>query len=130
MLQDLAEEFQVQVITTTHSPYLLNMKDPASNILLCRRVTYKQLRETECVETKGENWMAPFGQALGLSAEEFMPWKSLILSDAEEVLLVEGDTDKEYFEMLRDEAHGENRLLLKGEIISYEGTGSLSNSAS
>ncbi len=37
VLQDLAEEFQVQVIVTTHSPYLLNLKEPGSNILLRRR---------------------------------------------------------------------------------------------
>ncbi|MGH8728709.1 MAG: ATP-dependent nuclease [Burkholderiales bacterium] len=95
VLQDLAEEFQVQVIVTTHSPYLLNLKDPASNILLSRRSSYRQLRETERVDTTGENWMAPFGQALGLDAEEFKPWKSMLLAAADTILLVEGDTDKE-----------------------------------
>jgi energy-coupling factor transporter ATP-binding protein EcfA2 len=128
VLQDLAEEFGVQVIVTTHSPYLLNLRSPGSNVLLRRRTAYNQLRDTERVDTTGENWMAPFGQALGLDAEEFRPWKTLILGNGDAILLVEGDTDKEYFEMLRDEAHGQNRLSLQGEIVSYEGTGALSNS--
>lgn len=127
VLQELAEEFRVQVLVTTHSPYLLNLKEPRSNILLRRHSTYRQLRETERVDTSGDNWMAPFGQALGLDAEEFKPWKTMLLAGSDAILLVEGDTDKEYFEMLRDQAHGNNRLLFQGEIVSYEGTGALSN---
>ncbi len=127
VLHDLAEEFKVQVIVTTHSPYLLNMQQPASNILLQRRTAYRQLRDTERVETTADNWMAPFGQALGLDTEEFKPWKGLLLNGSDAILLVEGDTDKEYFEMLRDGAHGPNRLTLSGEIVSYEGTGALRN---
>jgi len=127
VLHDLAEEFQVQVIATTHSPYLLSMQDPASNILLRRRTAYKQLRDTERVAITPDNWMAPFGQALGLDTDEFKPWKALILSGSDAILLVEGDTDKEYFEMLRDQAHGQQRLVLHGDIVSYEGTGALRN---
>jgi len=127
VLQDLAEEFEVQVIVTTHSPYLLNLKEPGSNVLLRRRTLYRQLRETERVDTSGDNWMAPFGQALGLDTEEFKPWKSMLLAASDALLLVEGDTDKEYFEMLRDPSHGNNRLFLQGEIVPYEGTGALEN---
>lgn len=127
VLQDLAEEFQVQVIVTTHSPYLMSLKDPASNILLRRRSTYRQLRETERVETTGESWMTPFCEALGLGTEELKPWKGLMLAGSEAILLVEGETDKEYFEMLRDEAHGQNALRVPCEIIAYDGTGALSN---
>ncbi|MGH9760353.1 MAG: ATP-dependent nuclease, partial [Blastocatellia bacterium] len=86
ILHDLAEEFQVQVLVTTHSPYLLSMQNPISNILLRRRTTYKQLRDTERVAITADNWMAPFGQALGLDAEEFKPWKGLILSDSDAIL--------------------------------------------
>ena len=127
ILHDLAEEFQVQVIVTTHSPYLLSMQDPTSNILLRRRTVYKQLRDTERVAITADNWMAPFGQALGLDTDEFKPWKALILNGSDAILLVEGETDKEYFEMLRDQAHGQHRLVLQGEIVSYEGTGALRN---
>lgn len=127
VLRDLAEEFCVQVIVTTHSPYLLNLKDSASNILLSRRTTYNQLRATERIDTSGDNWMAPFGQALGLHAEEFKPWKPMMLASVDTILLVEGETDVKYFEMLRGAEHGSNRLQLQGDIVSYEGTGSLSN---
>jgi len=127
VLHDLAEEFQVQVIVTTHSPYLLSMQDSTSNILLRRRTVYKQIRDTERVDTGDDDWMAPFGQALGLDAEEFKPWKALILSGSDAILLVEGETDKEYFSMLRDAAHGANRLNVPGDVVSYEGTGSLRN---
>ena len=65
VLHDLAEELKVQVIVTTHSPYLLSMQNPTSNILLRRRILYKQLRDTEHADTSGEDWMAPFAQALG-----------------------------------------------------------------
>jgi predicted ATP-dependent endonuclease of OLD family len=127
VLQDLAEEFQVQVIVTTHSPYLLNLRDPSSNILLRRRTVYRQLRETERVQTDGDNWMAPFAHALGLDADEFKPWKQMLMGRTDAMLLVEGETDKEYFEMLRKPEHGINRLRFRGEIVSYEGTGALSN---
>ncbi len=127
VLHDLAEEFRVQVIVTTHSPYLLSLDRPSSNILLQRHVRYKQLQETERVDTSGENWMAPFGLALGLKSEEFTAWKQLFLVESDAILLVEGKTDKEYFEMLRDDSHGTSRLAFTGEIVSYDGTGSLSN---
>ena len=124
ILHDLAEEFDVQVIVTTHSPYLLSIQSCESNILLRRRSIYKQTRDTERVDTSGDDWMAPFGQALGLDAEEFKPWKALILSGSDAILLVEGETDKEYFSMLQDQVHGANRLVLPGEIATYEGTDS------
>lgn len=127
VLQDLSKEFQVQVIVTTHSPYLLSIDEPKANILLRRRTQYNQLRNTELVDTSGENWMKPFGLALGLESEEFKPWKELMLSGSDAILLVEGDTDKQYFEMLRDSAHGANRLEFSGDIVDYDGTGALQN---
>ena len=72
--------------------------------------------------------MAPFGQALGLDTDELKPWKAMMLARSDVILLVEGDIDKEYFEMLRDPTHGANRLLLESDdIVPYEGTGALSN---
>jgi putative ATP-dependent endonuclease of the OLD family len=127
VLQDLAAEFQVQVIVTTHSPYLMSLNDPGSNILLRRRSTYRQVRDTERVETTGESWMTPFCEALGLGTEELKPWKALMLSGSDSILLVEGEADKEYFEMLRDEAHGQNGLRVSCDVVSYDGTGALSN---
>lgn len=127
VLQDLAEEFQIQVLVTTHSPYLLSLNHPESNILLSRRQNYGQLRETQRVDSAGENWMTPFGQALGMSSDEFKPWQKLFGSQSEAILLVEGETDRAYFEMLREPAHGANALSFDGDIIAYEGTGTLKN---
>ena len=127
VLQDLAAAFSVQVIVTTHSPYMLNIANPSANILLDRRIYYNQPLETQHIPTAGEHWMQPFGQALGLNAEEFKPWRNLFLSSKDALLLVEGDTDKEYFEMLRAPAHGACQLKFDGEIAAYDGTGSLSN---
>ena len=46
VLHDLAEEFQVQVIITTHSPYLLSIQSPQSNILLKRHLGAAPFRWT------------------------------------------------------------------------------------
>lgn len=127
VLQDLAEEFNIQVLVTTHSPYLLSLNHPESNILLSRRAHYGQLRETQRVDSSGDNWMTPFGQALGMNSDEFKPWQSLFGSQSEAILLVEGQSDKEYFEMLRDASHGTNALTFDGDIIPYDGTGTLKN---
>jgi putative ATP-dependent endonuclease of the OLD family len=50
--------------------------------------------------------MEPFALSLGLSDDSFIPWRELFFSQPEAVLLVEGDTDREYFELLRSEDHG------------------------
>lgn len=128
ILHDLSKEFDVQVIVTTHSPYLLSMDTPSSNILLGRRIEKKQLKETERVNTSGEEWMAPFVHSLGLNTEEFKPWKTLLFSPSDAVLLLEGETDKEYFTLLKDAAHGANQLRFSGEIIAYDGKDNLQNS--
>lgn len=127
VLQDLSEEFGVQVIVTTHSPFMLSVSSPAANVLLCRKEHYHQPRETQRTDTTGQHWMVPFSEALGLVDDELKPWTDLLLNQSDAILLVEGETDKEYFEMLRSADHGSHRLAFDGEIVSYEGTGSLSN---
>ena len=127
ILQDLAEEFKIQVISTTHSPYMLNQNSPQSNILVERKVIRNKLRQTLHVDTSGDNWMEPFGLALGLDNKDFIPWKDLFFKDSESIILVEGDTDKEYFELLRDPVHGENRLYFDGDIFPYNGKDNLKN---
>jgi len=82
VLQDLSEELKVQVITTTHSPYMLSKDSPEANILLQRHISYNQQRETERLDTSGEHWMEPFGLALGLNSEEFVRWRDLFLRKA------------------------------------------------
>jgi energy-coupling factor transporter ATP-binding protein EcfA2 len=127
VIRDLADEFSVQVIMTTHSPYMLSMRTSESNVLLRRRVIKDQMRQTERVDTTGDNWMRPFAEALGLDSEEFEPWKRMFSAVSERILLVEGSSDKEYFEMLRKDAHGPSRLCFDGEILPYEGAGALAN---
>ncbi|MDH4319191.1 MAG: ATP-binding protein [Desulfobulbaceae bacterium] len=127
ILQDLAEEFQVQVIVTTHSPYLLSHDNPLANILLDRKLVSNQVRETVVIETEGERWMEPFGLALGVTSSDLQPWKQLFFSNSDCILLVEGETDKEYFELLRDPCHGDKGLCFEGEIFPYGGSGNLKN---
>lgn len=127
LIQDLCEEFKVQVLVATHSPYFLSQQRPESNVLLRRRSEGGQLRCTERIEVGTENWMEPFAQNLGLANPEFEPWRELFFSRTSRILLVEGDIDKEYFEMLRDESHGVHRLNFDGEVFAYGGTGTISN---
>ncbi|MCH2555701.1 MAG: ATP-binding protein [Alcanivorax sp.] len=127
VLQQISNEFGVQVITTTHSPYMLNQSCPESNILLERNMFRKQLRETRKIDTSGENWMEPFGVVLGLANEEFQPWREIFFSESKSHLLVEGKTDKEYFELIRHSCHGANKLDFDGDIFPYEGCGNLKN---
>lgn len=127
ILQQISTEFGVQVITTTHSPYMLNQASPESNILLERDIYRGQLRATQLRDTAGENWMEPFGVVLGLSNEEFRPWREIFFSESKSYILVEGKTDKEYFEMLRNEEHGNRKLDFEGEIFEYSGCENLKN---
>jgi predicted ATP-dependent endonuclease of OLD family len=121
VLQHISEEFKVQVIVTTHSPYMLSQDDPSSNLLLERHFERNKMRETRCVDTSGEKWMEPFGTALGIDNEHFHPWKDALFGKRDMLLLVEGDTDKEYFEMLRDSKHGTKGLKFSGDILAYGG---------
>jgi putative ATP-dependent endonuclease of the OLD family len=127
VLQSLAEEFKVQVLATSHSPYMLSQDKPESNILLERTTTRKQLRGSVRVNTTGDNWMKPFGLSLGIDNDEFIPWREMFFSSSDCLLLVEGDTDKEYFELLRDPKHGEHQLKFTGEIYPYGGCGNIRN---
>lgn len=127
VLRDLAAELDVQVIVTTHSPYMLNLEDSAANILLQRRILRGKPKETQVTDTEGDQWMSPFAEALGVAAEELGPLRSLFFSGHKKILLVEGTTDKEYLELLRSPEHGEQRLVLDGEIFPYGGKDVLKN---
>jgi predicted ATP-dependent endonuclease of OLD family len=121
VLQELSEEFQVQVIATTHSPYMLSQSDPRSNLLLERQFERQKMRGTRVVDTSDERWMEPFGTALGIDNAQFVPWKEALFSKHDKLLLVEGDTDKEYLQLLRDARHGSKALKFDGEILAYGG---------
>jgi predicted ATP-dependent endonuclease of OLD family len=127
VIRDLSLEFKVQTIVTTHSPYMLSVEKAESNILLERPRKGKRLLQTEVIETSGDKWMRPFANALGVDNEDFNSWKSILFRGTDELLLVEGEGDKEYFKELQKEIHGANKLDFDGEIFAYGGSGFFSN---
>lgn len=130
ILQDLANEFKIQVIVTTHSPYLLSHKTQQANILIDRDLKSKAKdKGSVIIDTDNENWYEPFALALGINGEDFGPLKTTIFNDSNSVVLVEGQIDKEYFELLKDSAHGVNSLKNNIEIYPYGGADVIKNTA-
>lgn len=127
ILMDLSEEFNIQIITTTHSIYMLNNKNPAANILLTRNEKRGSLRDTQVIPMDKKNWMQPFSTVLGLSNETFDLWKDVIFSSSKRFIFVEGEIDKRYLEYFREPKHGKSALVFEGEIYPYHGTGFLEN---
>lgn len=128
ILQDLAIQLQIQVITTTHSPYLLSFKESTANILIDRDTKPKSKNfGSFVVKTDDVNWYEPFAFALGINESDFGPMKDVIFSGNSKILLVEGIIDKEYMLFLQDEIHGENALRKDLEIFSYDGADNLKN---
>lgn len=127
MLQDLAQEFQIQIITTTHSPYMLSLTNSDANILLGRTTEKSKLLGTYQIPAVGDNWMEPFGKALGIDNSAFESWRNVLFKSADRILLVEGKTDVAYFQLLKDNRHGDKKFSFDGEIFPYDGTGFFSN---
>lgn len=127
LLQELAQELGIQIIASTHSPFMLNRVLPSANILLRRRLHRGQLQETELVDTSGENWMEPFSEHLGIVSPEFNYWHSLFSSHDSRVLLVEGEMDKEYFIFVRGVLGNRSGLPEDVEIVPYGGKDALKN---
>ncbi|MBP6237561.1 MAG: AAA family ATPase [Saprospiraceae bacterium] len=127
ILQDLSKELEIQVIATTHSPYLLSHHNPKSNILVKRNIVRNKTRESIIEEIKGENWREPFELALGMVGPEFESLKEAFFSKENNIILVEGTIDIEYFNLLRDKKHGAKRLQFDGELYAYGGFGFLNN---
>jgi predicted ATP-dependent endonuclease of OLD family len=71
VLQDLSQELEIQVIATTHSPYLLSHHNPKSNLLLKRKTYRKKNRESFIEPIDSNNWRKPFELALGMVGPEF-----------------------------------------------------------
>lgn len=126
ILQDLAVEFKIQIIVATHSPYLLSHKEPKANLLLERDLTGKE-KGSKLISTDGEKWYEPFALSLGITGEDFGPLKSTIFSNESDIILVEGESDKEYLELLKKAKHGKNKLDFTGEIFAYGGAGNIKN---
>ncbi len=128
VLQDLANELQIQVITTTHSPYLLSFKNPEANILIDRDTRPRSRNVSSfVVKTSEDKWYEPFALALGINEADFGPLKDVIFSNNSKVLLVEGQIDKEYFDYFQKAIHGENALRSDIEIFPYDGADNLNN---
>jgi len=123
----LSAELGIQIIVTTHSPYMLNQVEPASNILLSREVKRKTALQTFVVDTAGDNWMAPFSDHLGLPPAEFSALRALFSSYRSKVLLVEGEIDKEYFCLLQKNTYSCGCLDADIEIVPYGGKDTLKN---
>ncbi len=127
VLSKLAEDFQIQILATTHSPYMLNQKTPEANLLLQRKVSRKKLKETEKVDTSGDDWMLPFADNLGVVSDEFLPWEKIIGSDCSKIVLVEGVIDVEYFDIIKTKYPEIYSLPKDVEIVGYGGKDALKN---
>jgi predicted ATP-binding protein involved in virulence len=127
ILQDLSKELEIQVIATTHSPYLLSHHNPKSNILVKRNIVRNKTRESIIEDIKGDNWREPFELALGMVGPEFESLKEAFFSNENNIILLEGVIDLEYFNLLRDKKHGNKRLQFEGELYAYNGFGFLNN---
>ena len=126
VLQDIATELKIQILVATHSPYLLSHKKPKANLLLERNLGNKS-KGSKLINTDGDKWYEPFALSLGITGEDFGPLKSTIFSGTNDIILVEGTSDKEYFELLKKDYHGENKLKFNGEIFPYGGAGNIKN---
>ena len=127
ILRTLSLEFGLQTIVTTHSPYMLNRDEPASNILLCRDTRKGKNRQTCVVDTGAENWMAPFAEHLGIAPEEFTAWRPVFSAYKSRVLLVEGQVDKDYFEFFKKHPMTTDGLDRDIEVVPYGGKDTLKN---
>ena len=123
----LSSELGIQIIVTTHSPYMLNQVEPASNILLSREIRRKTAYQTIVVDTTGSSWMAPFSDHLGLAPAEFASLRPVFSSHKSKVLLVEGPSDQEYFCFLQKHEHSCECLANDIEVVPYGGKDTLKN---
>ncbi len=127
ILRALSKELGIQIIVTTHCPYMLNIEEVSANILLTRKVRRNKLYETIRVEVNKKDWMTPFAEQLGITNADFNQWENAFTTDRSLVLLVEGEIDKQYLENLRDRKLGTEQLDENIEIIPYGGKDALKN---
>ena len=127
VLNGLADELQIQIIATTHSPYMLNQSDPSANVLLERKLHRGLPRETTQKDTTGEDWMLPFAENLGIVPAEFGSWKNVFRSHANKVILVEGEIDRKYFQVFKEKYSSLYAIPQDVEIVPYGGKDALKN---
>lgn len=126
VLQDFADELKIQIIVTTHSPYFLSIKSPSNNILL-ERIKNKNNPCTSLVNPNVDEWWKPFVDTLGIKSDDFGPMKDVIFNGNENILIVEGVTDKGYLEFLQSSIHGDKSLRTDLEIVPINGVDALKN---
>ena len=129
MLNAIAEELDLQIIATTHSPYMLNQSNPASNYLLERKHFRGSPKESHIVDTSGTEWMLPFADNLGIVPKEFADWTTLFGTHASKVILVEGEIDKAYFDHIAENYPSIYSIPKDVEIVKYEGKDALKNTS-
>lgn len=129
MLNALAAELDLQIIVTTHSPYMLNQSDPSSNYLLERRIFRSVPKETVITPTDGDRWMLPFADNLGIVPKEFGDWGSLFGTQSPKVILVEGEIDKSYFNFIRENYPKVYQVPNDVEVVEYGGKDALKNTS-
>ena len=129
MLNALGEELDLQIIATTHSPYMLNQSDPSANYLLERRMFRNVPKDTIITPTDGDKWMLPFADNLGIVPKEFGEWSNLFGTHSPKVILVEGAIDKAYFEHIKENYPEIYTIPEDVEIVEYGGKDSLKNTS-
>lgn len=129
VLNGLAKELQIQIIATTHSPYMLNQSDPSANILLERRFFRNLPKETYVKATQEKDWMLPFAENLGVVPSEFESWKPIFGAHSQKALLVEGEIDRDYFLYLKENYPNIYQLSDDIEILPYGGKDALKNTS-
>lgn len=127
MLRHLSEEFGIQIIATTHSPYMLNQEEPAANVLLARQIKRGKPFNTILLDTAGDSWMTPFADHLGIGPTEFASLRPLFAAKKSKVLLVEGPIDQEYFTYLQEHSLASDKLASDIDVVPYGGKDTLKN---
>lgn len=127
VLRKLAKELEIQIVVTTHSPYMLSQEDVNCNVLLDRKIIRGKIKQTVKVDLKESNWMAPFSLILGLDNAEFEAWKDALSSKTKAVLLVEGELDKQYLEHISSLGIANFTIPPNVEVVPYGGKYALKN---
>lgn len=127
VIRDLSRELGIQIIITTHSPYMLCQEEPESNILLERKTFRGQLKETKIIPVSAEKWMEPFSEILGLNHDSIEPWREVVGASKNNAILVEGKVDKEYLETISSRNINGLKIPENVEIVSYDGKDALKN---
>lgn len=128
VLNGLADELNIQIIATTHSPYMLNQSEPSANYLLERKLFRGKPMETTIRDTSGDDWMLPFAENLGVVPKEFDSWKKVFGAHGR-VVLVEGAIDKKYFDLVKTHYPSLYTIPDDVEILPYDGKDALKNTS-